>query len=535
MKRWNVPSEYNPKQNFLSQLVKLRGVENFKESLDLPVELKKSLKEAKTLVEKIIKAKKEIIIFGDYDADGISSTAILYKTLKSELGHDKTFYFIPNRFEHGYGLSKDAIDFLLEKRPASKGALFITVDTGVTANNEVAYLKKLGFKVIIIDHHQKPKKLPKANCIVWYDKVVAAMLAWLFCRALGSKDRQSISLVALATVTDLQPILGLNRTIVKKGLEVLNTNPITGIKELLKAAGRVEGEITTYDLGWIIGPRLNASGRLVDAQDSFLLLTEKDPEKVKEIAQKLNNLNSERQDKTLEMYEIAAVYKEGNLPKIIFSENENYHEGVIGLVAAKLVQKFYRPAVVISLTEEYGKGSVRSVKGVDIISFLRRFEDLFTSLGGHPMAAGFSIKRENISVLKERALAIVDEHIKDELLIPEINIDMKIPIELVNLNLVNTIEKLKPFGLGNEEPVFLAEDLGIAGIDKVGKENKHIKLKLYRDGKYYKAIYFDGIEGAKDLKFGDKVDVVFTVKKNEYNGSTYVDLVIKDLKKESSL
>ncbi len=545
MKRWNILSIYDPEKKVYAQILANRGITDIESFLNTPsiadyfssypLYLKVALKEAKEIILNTIKDQETIVIYGDYDADGICSTAILYQALVEELKYSHVYYFIPNRFEHGYCLSINAVEHFLKNNQVSANALFITVDTGITAVNEVKYLKEKSYQVIVVDHHQKPKVLPEAEVIVWSDQVVASTLSWFLSRVIGAKDPATISLAALATVTDIQTLLGMNRSILKKGLEIFNTSPPLGIRELIKASGKAGSEITTYDLGWVIGPRLNASGRLVSAEDSLLLLTEKNEVKVKEIARRLNDLNNERQDKTIEMYNLAAVLSEGTLPKIIFSENENYHEGIIGLVAAKLVQKYYRPAVVISLSDGYGKGSARSVKGVDIISFLRHFEDLFENLGGHPMAAGFTIKQENISILKNRALEIIDEWVSEEMLVPELVVDLKIPAEIISMGTVEEIEKLKPFGLGNDEPVFLCENLGVSEINSMGKDNRHTRLNLYQGGSNYRAVFFDGAEKIKDLKFGDKIDLVFNLKKNCYNGKNYVDIVVRDFRKTNSL
>jgi len=539
MKRWNVLSEYNPKLPVVDQILNNRGITNVSEFINLfpvteyfsklPQELKDGFNLAKKIILEAIAQNKTIVIYGDYDVDGICSTAILYNTLKNELNYNNIIFFIPNRFDHGYGLSEGAIEEI-NKSHILEDALFVTVDTGITAQKEVAKLKKLGHTVIIVDHHQKPDMLPDADCVVWFDEVVATTLSWLLCKYLGSKDKQSVALAGLATVTDVEPLLGFNRTLVKAGLDVMNSNPPLGIKELMKIAGKKDSEITTYDLGWVLGPRLNASGRLVNASDSLTLFIESDPEKVSQSAQKLNSLNEDRQDKTSSMYEIAMSSNTGDLPKIILSESSEYHEGIIGLVAAKLVQKYYRPAIVISVSDGVGKGSVRSVKGFDVTAFLRKFEDLFINLGGHPMAAGFSIEKSKIEELRQKINACTNDYLTDEMLIPELTVDLKIPVSLIGMKLFNEIEKMKPFGMANDEPVFLTESFGIAEINTIGKENQHVKFKLYADGKYYKAIYFDSSEKTKDLKFGEKVNVVYTIKKNEYNGNVTLDLVIKDLK-----
>ena len=355
----------------------------------------------------------------------------------------------------------------------------------------------------------------------------------MFSKFLGSKDKRNIELAALATVTDVAPLLGFNRTIVKAGLEQLNADPLPGIREIMRAAGRAGIEITVYDLGWVIGPRLNASGRLVDAKKSLSLFIEDDPEKITQSAQELNSLNEDRQGKTLDMYGLAEDFDKDHLPKIIFSESSEYHEGIIGLVAARLTQKYFRPSIVVSLADGMGKGSVRSVKGFDVTEFLRRFEDLFVSLGGHPMAAGFSIEQKNISELKKRIIEEADKSLSDELLIPEILIDLDIPAKIIEPNLLSEIDKMKPFGMGNEEPVFAAKNLGVSEISLMGKENQHARIKFYKDGKYLKGVLFDGAKEAEKYKYGDVIDAAFYLKKNEYNGSIYVDLIIKDMKKSN--
>jgi len=540
MKRWNILSEYDSKLPLVDQILKNRGIIDVSEFLNSPPisnyfdkfsqELRDSFIKAKEIINNSISENKTIVIYGDYDVDGICSTSILFNTIKKELGYENILYFIPNRFEHGYGLSRKAIEDFNNIHKIGK-SLFITVDTGITAQEEIKILKEMGHEVIVVDHHQKPDILPQADCFVWSEDVVASALSWILSKYLGSKDKRSIALAALATVTDVQPLLGFNRTIVKAGLSIMSQDPPIGIKELLKVSGRQGLEVTTYDLGWVIGPRINASGRIVDANESLQLFINDDLKQVSEIAQKLNSLNEDRQEKTLSMYELASTFEDKILPKIIFSESSDYHEGIIGLVAAKLSQKYYRPAVVISLSNGFGKGSVRSVKGFDVISFLRKFEPLFINLGGHPMAAGFSIEEGKLVELKQKIFECIDEYLSDELLIPELNIDLKIPTELVDMKVFNSLEKMKPFGMGNEEPVFLSEGLGIAEINTIGKENQHVRFKLFKDGKYFKAVYFDSFEKTRDFNFGDKIDVIYTIKKNEYNGNIYLDLIVKDLKK----
>jgi single-stranded-DNA-specific exonuclease len=542
MKKWNILHNYSNGDDISKVLLENRGITSQDDAAaflssppmsewvkTFPKEFKDALSRAAELIKDAIQTGRAIVIHGDYDADGITSTAILYETINRELGYKNSFYFIPNRFDHGYGLSKNSIDEVNNKYP---GALVVTVDSGITSVEEVDYMKKLGFGVIITDHHQKPLHLPKADCIVWSDQMVAASISWVLSRVLGSKDTQNLGLAALATVTDLQPVLGFNRTVLKKGLEIINSNPPIGIRKLLEVAGRARAKITSYDLGWVIGPRLNASGRLVEAEESVLLLLEKDTKRAEELARKLNEVNVTRQNKTFEMFELAVSGKTvepTSLPKIIFSAKEEYHEGIIGLVAAKLVQKHYRPAVVISLSDGYGKGSVRSVPGVNIIELLRNTEDLFESLGGHPMAAGFSIKTDRLDELEKRLLVLSEKIIKDEHLVRTLTVDLEIPTDLISLDLVEEISQLEPFGIGNEEPVFCVRGLGIAGMDIVGRDGQHLSLRLFDGKNFYKAIYFGGAFLTKEINMGDKIDLAFSVNKNVYKDKVSVDLVVKDV------
>jgi len=533
MIRWNILGDYSGDiSGLLPYLLSLRGIKEGDEFLNIPsikyyydkfpTDFKKSLKDAKELILESISKNIPIVIYGDYDSDGVNATAIIYSTLKEELGYSTIRYFIPNRFTHGYGLSKKAIDEILVNYKDEK-VLFITVDTGITGTEVVSYIKDLGHKIVLTDHHQKPDNVPVPDVLVWNDEIVGAMVSWFLSKALGSKSNTSISLGAIATVTDLFPMIGVNRSIVKTGLEILNTNSPLGIKNLLQVSGKT-GEVTTYDLGWVIGPRLNAAGRLEGADLALELLLEKDQDKSLSLAKKLNDINVSRQDKTVEMYALSTV-DEKNLPNILLVANEKYHDGIIGLVASKFAQKYYRPSIVISLEDGFGKGSVRSVAGVNIIEILRKFEDLFVDIGGHPMAAGFTIKRENIPLLEEELEKV---EISPELLIPELKIDTVIPIELVTLDLLVEIDKLKPFGLGNEQPIFVSRNLGVADISKTGKENNHLILKLTNGKNTYKAIWFN-FRDSVDISLGTHVDIAYSLNKNEYNGRTYIDLVVKDL------
>ena len=541
MYRWKILGEYNPKKDIVSSILENRGIKDIKDFLKTPSlndlfdkfsgNFKSSLVKAKKLIFEAMENKRPILIFGDYDSDGINATAILYNFFKYEKKYDKVSYFIPNRFEHSYGLSKKAINESLEKIAKDEKVLFITVDVGITASEEISYIKKLGHSVVLTDHHQKPDNIPNADVIVWNDDICGSEISWILSKVLGSKSRDSIAYAAVATITDLLPLLGFNRVVVKKGLKVLNSEPPVGYKKLLEVSGIKGTEITTYELGWVIGPRLNAAGRLKSSEDSIRLLTERDENILEKLAQSLNSKNIERQEKTLEMYDIAAEVDENDLPKIIFSSDEKYHEGIIGLVSAKITQKYYRPSVVISLNDGYGKGSVRSIPGINIIEVLRKFEDLFVDLGGHPMAGGFTIEEKKIPEMKKKVSEYIEKKFDNDVFNPVLDIDLKIPSDIISVNLLEEIEKMEPFGMGNEQPVFLSEGLGVVSCDVIGKDGSHLKLNLYDGKKYQKAVFFGGSRFEKDFEIGGKVDLVYSLSKNEYNGKTYVDMVVKDYRK----
>lgn len=546
MKKWKIKSKKEHRDEIVDELLKSRGVDNEEEkefflNPPLPSELlkefsqefKDQLLQASNIIKSAIQKNIPIVIHGDYDADGICSTAILFKVISEELLYKKVFAFIPNRFNHGYGLSKESVDESserLKKEGETTEALLVTVDTGITAVKEVNYAKSKGFKVVITDHHQKPEVLPGADCIVWNDELVGAGVTWFLAKALGSKDKDLLQFAATGTVTDLQSLLNFNRSIVKEGLALMNKDPALGIKKLIEVAGR-KFPVSTYDLGWVIGPRLNATGRIGDATDALNLLVTKDEAKALVNAKNLNELNFKRQEKTMEMYELVESMKENTQQKIIFTVNKDYHEGIIGLVAAKLVQTYYRPAIVVSIDGEYGKGSVRSVSGFDVIAFLRKFEDYFESLGGHPMAAGFTINIEKLEELKEKIIRTANADIGEELLVPALNIDVEIPLEIVNMEFIEKIEQLRPFGIGNKNPLFISKNVEVTAINFVGKEKNHVALKLLSGGKVFRGIYFKGVDGVKDLEVGDKIDFVYSVEKNEFRNNIYVNLVVKDLKK----
>lgn len=492
----------------------------------LPDELRGALKDASDLIRGYIDKQLPIIIYGDYDCDGVCATAIMYKAITETLNYSNCTYFIPSRFDHGYGVSKKALDELNALRLNDSPCLIITVDTGITAIEEIDYARSLNFDVIVTDHHQKTQSNIPANVVVWTDAVVGSGVAWLLGIFLGQNDHECIDLCALATVTDLQPLLGINRAIVIAGLAKLNIQTNPGIKTLLELANRV-GTIGVYELGWVIGPRINALGRMEHAIKGVELVLTRDPLKILELASILQSTNVIRQDETEKMYDIANVSDtSGN---IIISADNNYHEGIIGLVAARLVQKYFKPAIVISHDDTSGKGSVRSVPGIDIIEVLRRFEHLFDKLGGHPMAAGFSIKTENIPLLVSELGSYMNTHFSSKHFVPFIDIDLEIPFNTIDFTFYDTVMELLPFGVGNPEPLFCSKDVTIVDFSYVGKDAKHLSLKLTSNGVMRKGIFFNAASYNYKLAQNQLISLAYTLSKNTYKDKTSLDLIIKDI------
>ena len=529
------------------QLALNRNISNLKEFINPPSPeetLNRMFKEEKILKAETAKAKKLILsaikgsspiyIHGDYDADGLCATAILWEKIYYGLKYKNCFPYIPNRFSEGYGLSKESVDNIIKTMPDNAPPpLLVTVDCGIVSNKEVLYAKERKFKVIICDHHQKGKTLPNADSILWTDRLCAAGISWILSLQLADKSEHSFSngldLVSLATIADVQPLTGYNRSLVKYGLKELNKLKRAGIKALTQVSGITDKKIDVYEVGWIIAPRLNSAGRLENALNSLRLLCAKKLETALPIAESLNNLNSERQKLTFSMFEESKNFY-SDRRNIVIAKSASFHEGVIGLVAGKLVSEFYVPSIVISQKENVSKGSARSVGKVNIIKFLRTFEKHFESLGGHPMAAGFSIKNEYLEVFIDEVYNSSEKFIKKKDITPELEIDGEISLTEANYKLLDFVESLSPFGLGNPEPVFLTKGAEVWQVKKIGKNSDHLRISLKDgEGDLKNAVAFGF--GNFEISPKNRVDIVYTLSENLWNGRRGLDLKIKDIRK----
>lgn len=530
---------------------------------------KKQLGKAIDRIKQAIKKREQIVVFGDYDVDGICGTAILWETLNG-LGANVLPY-IPHRIDEGYGLSKIGIKNILAKRdPASQEKslasrsprfgeagrsgqisntrLIITVDNGIVANDAVDFANENKIDVIITDHHVPSNKLPKAYAIVHTTKLCGTGVAYMLARECHSEAQpknpmesfafaqdDKLELVVLATIADLVPLLGANRTLVKYGLEKLRQTERLGLLALFQEAILKKEEIDVYAIGHTIAPRLNAMGRLEYAMNSLRLLCTKDPSRAQSLAHKLGSTNRERQQVTEEtvLHALSAIRnQQTEIKKLLFIAHESYQQGVIGLVAGRLVEQFYRPTIVIAKGEIYSKASARSVSGFNIIEFIRSASELLVDVGGHPMAAGFTVETAKLLLLKERLEKKAENLIDDSYLIRTLRIDCEIFLSDVTEKLYDAVQNLAPFGMGNPEPTFLIKKVLINDMRLVGNERRHLKLEVKHPASQVgiEAIAFGMGDRSGEFHVGDIVDIVCTIDENKWLGTKKLQLKVKDLR-----
>ncbi|MFC1653333.1 single-stranded-DNA-specific exonuclease RecJ [Patescibacteria group bacterium] len=486
-----------------------------------------------TRIKEAIENKEEIIVFGDYDADGITATAILWETLH-ELGA-RVLPFIPHREKHGYGLSTKAIDSLLEDKDPK---LIITVDNGIVAHEAVDYIKQKNIDCIITDHHVSSDSLPKADAIIHTTKLAGAGVSWIFSREIIKKlnkeeietSKNTLDLATIGTVADQVPLIENNRNIVKAGLIFLKNTKRPGLLALFKQSDFDPKVLSAYHINYIIGPRINAMGRLAHGLDSLRILCTKNNTQAKNLADLLSDTNKERQDITFELLQLAKEVVGEVEGKLIIVDHSDFHEGVIGLVAGKLAETHYRPSIVIGKGKKTSKASARSVKGINIIELIRKAEDLLINAGGHPMAAGFTIETGKISEFKKVLLEIARKEIDEELLTPLISIDCQINIEDISWELFESLKGLEPHGMGNKKPVFCIKNVKVLEKMTIGRDKNHLKIILPSEVKKQtsiEALWFGHGQDSDNIK--DEVNIAFTVDENTWNGRSKLQLFIKDI------
>jgi len=548
--KWSVPPKIkatgkNLRQDeIIGRLLKNRGIKKSQikdflhpvhpssytpESIGIdPIELKKTL----DIIQKAVTAKTPILIYGDYDADGITATAILWQVIFKTLT-PLVWPFIPIRAKHGYGLSVNGLKAALLEISAKFGPakpLIITVDNGITAHHAAQYLQDQGIDLIITDHHQKSPTIPVTTALIHSHEVSGAGVSWFLAKAIDQNEAlKSLDLVAIGTIADMMPLVGVNRSLAKWGLNALSDTNRPGLKALFTEAGLdpLKG-ISTYDVNFLIAPRLNAAGRLEHALDSLRLLLTNNPKKAKDLAIGLGLINHERQDlTTLALYKATSMISDPHAHLIVLA-GEDFHEGIIGLVAGKITEKLYRPSIIISQKSDVSKGSARSIKGVNIIDLIRNFDDLLINSGGHPAAAGFTIPTKNIDAFIEQITAYSAIELSNTLFEPVLDIDCRLMTEDISFELLNLIETLKPFGIGNPTPVFSLENVQPIKISFMGKDKQHIKLTL--NTLTASDVVGFGFAGQCDrLTAKDSLNLAFTLNENRWNGKSTLQLILKDL------
>jgi len=510
------------KENFLHP--KLEDITSESVGLD-----KKQLQKAINRIQHAIEKKEQIVVFGDYDVDGITGTAILWETLYSLKA--RVMPYIPDRVEEGYGLSKTGISNSKSQMPDTK--LIVTVDNGIVANEAVDFANQRGIDVIITDHHTIGKTLPKAFAIVHTTKLCGAGVAWLIADSLSHKKTlENLDLVALATVADLVPLTDANRTLVIFGMDALHKTGRVGLFALFEEAQIDQTKIGVYEIGHIIAPRLNAMGRIANAMDSLRLLCTKDTNRARHLAEKLGRTNRERQLLTVTLAEHAIEkVKNQNLrfKNLLFLHDELYEEGVIGLVAGKLVEEFYRPAIVVSKRNGLSKASARSISGFNIIEFIRSNSHLLVNAGGHPMAAGFTVETEKLPLLQEALELLSEQKLHKELLIRNLKIDCELPFSVITQGLYDSLRQLSPFGMANPEPVFMSKNVKVIDMRVVGSDGKHLKLRVSQGENIFDAICFGMGELNDKVKIGNQIDIAYSIDENVWNGNKKLQLKIKDI------
>jgi single-stranded-DNA-specific exonuclease len=544
----------------LANLLISRGITNFYEaksyfrpSLDGIYDpfLMDGMEEASIRVINAITGNQKIAVYGDYDVDGTCSAALMFLFLK-ELGANVEIY-IPNRLTEGYGLSKDGIDYLKEQ----KIDLIISVDCGITAVEEIDYANSFGIDTIICDHHKPKEILPNAvavldplkpGCKYPFPYLSGAGVAFKLARAVGDrighKDMalKYLDLVALAGAADIVPLIDENRILVREGLDLINRNPRPGILALIRSARMEPGNLSAGQIVFTIAPRINAVGRLGDAIRAVDLFTTQDPEDAIRLAEVLESENQQRRkiDEVTFSHAVELVEKDVDFAHNygIILHDDNWHPGVIGIVASRLVEKYYRPSVMLSTIDGVAKGSARSITGFNIYKALEASEDLLLQFGGHEAAAGLAIEIDKIPEFKKRFNDYLKEHLSQDEILPEIHIDTKISLSEITPKFVRILNQFSPFGPGNMRPVFLAENVKLVYPPRVVGTN-HLLTCVKQNGndKIFDTIgfnlgfYADMIDKDKDL-----VDIAFTIETVVKDGKSYPQLRIKDLKiKEKEL
>jgi single-stranded-DNA-specific exonuclease len=510
--------------------------------------LMKDMDKAVDRIKKAIDNDEKVLVYGDYDVDGTTSVALMYSFLKNRITNID--YYIPDRYMEGYGISVLGVEYAA----ANNFSLVIVLDCGIKAVDKIAYAKELGIDFIICDHHNPDEQIPEAvavldpkqpGCNYPFKELsgcgVGFKLLQGYCQKHGIHEQvifDLLDLVVVSIASDIVPLIGENRVLAYYGLQKLNTNPSTGLKTIIKYAG-LTGEIKINDIVFKIGPRLNASGRIEHGKKSVKILLAEESKELEELGIEINSYNEIRKtldrDITQEALDIIAksqFYDEGRKSTVIY--NRDWHKGVVGIVASRLTEYYYRPTVVLTESNGLATGSARSVGEFDLYEAIGACANLLESYGGHMYAAGLSMKLENVAEFSRRFEQVVRDTISEEQQVQTIEIDAKISLSDLSPKFLRLLNQFEPFGPHNMMPTFLTEDVLDYGSSKlVGKNNEHLKLDLMeanRSSAVFSGIAFSQSVHLDMVKQSLPFDICYSVTENEYRGKTYMQLNVRDIR-----
>lgn len=500
-----------------------------------------------------LRNQEKILIYGDYDVDGLTSVALLLRVLRP-FNKGNIIYYIPKRLDEGYGLHEQA----LAKAARYGCSLVLTVDCGITACREADFLAENRIDLVITDHHEIGEQLPKALAIVDpklassasgdaktgyascpFSQLAGVGVTFKFLQGLArefpeleEKLWSNLDLVALGTIADLVPLLGENRILVKEGLKVLTATKNPGLSALIRSAGLWGKEINAWDVGFLLAPRLNACGRLGDSTTGLRLLTATDRAKAEKIASKLELLNQQRKKVEEAVLREAVsileqIAQDQEKEKIILLAGEGWHPGVIGIVASRLVEKYYKPTVLLSMNGETGRGSARSIAGFHIFKALAQCSAYLERFGGHEMAAGLEVHRDKLEDFRHALQEVAETYISTEMLIPQLEVEDEVDLQIVNAGLLRELQSLAPFGVGNRRPVLACRGVKLVSSRVVGKDGKHLRIMVGDGTNKIEGIGFNFGSLYDRVSSSNRLDLAFCLDINEWNNQ--LQLVLKDL------
>lgn len=535
----------------VARLLLSRGIRTFEEAREFfrpdlsllhdPF-LMKDMEKAVTIIDRAIRSQDRILIYGDYDVDGTTAVALVYRFFKHL--YDQVGYYIPDRHSEGYGLSMQAIDWAVE----NGYGLIVTLDCGITANEQVAYANERGLTVIITDHHL-PATLPEAaailnpkqaDCPYPFKELSGCGIGFKLAQAFANRNEideqyvlQSLDLLAVSIAADIVPILGENRILTHFGLKKLNDNPTVGLRAIIQLCCDKK-DLNITDIVFTIAPRINAAGRMGDAKNAVELLLSNNMQEAESRAQVINETNTDRRDVdaniTREAMLVAEATSDFTSRRTTVVYGQNWHKGVIGIVASRLVEQYYRPTIVFSHADGLLTGSARSVNGFDIHHAISQCAEYVDQFGGHKYAAGLTLREENIEKFSSKFEEVVRNSIRDEQLVPLLEIDQHIRLKEITPRFFRVLKQFAPFGPGNMQPVFSSKDVYSNGFVRVVGEN-HLQISIQQDDSIaFSAIAFGHAEHYPLISKGLPFNVAYTIEENTWRGVTSIKLNIKDIK-----